>query len=141
MKKLRLLSLLLATIALGAPARAEDLSQTLPVAGGGRLVIELDRGAVEVVTHSDPNVRIHAEAHGLGASSVHFEVVRDGNDVVLRARAEAWIDWLSTGPRLRVQAWVPASFEVVCASDRALVTRRDDVELSYPTRHIDASIR
>ena len=56
--------------------------------------------------------------------------------MVLRARTEAWLEWLSSGPRLSVQVWVPPSFEVVCASEHALVTRRDAVELSYPTRAI-----
>lgn len=141
MHKLPLLSLLFALIALASPARAEGLSQTLPVAGPGRLVIELDRGSVEVVAHHEPNVRVSAEAHGLGASSVHFEVVRDGRDVVLRARTEAWLDWLSSGPSLSVHVWVPASFEVVSTSERALVTLRDAVEISYPTRAIGNATR
>jgi hypothetical protein len=133
MLRIPLLCALLVSCLLGTPARAEGLSQTLPAAGPGRLIIQLDRGSVDVVTHSDPNVQIRADAHGLGASSVHFEIVRDGNDVVLRARSEAWLEWLSTGPRLSVQVWVPAEFEVVCANENTLVTRRDAVELSYPT--------
>jgi hypothetical protein len=141
MHKLPLLSLLFALLALGAPAGAESLTQTLPVSGPGRLIVELDRGSVEIVTHHEPNVHVSAEAHGLGASSVHFEVVRDGRDVVLRARTEAWLEWLSSGPRLSVHVQVPASFEVVCASDRALVTRRDAVEISYPTRAIGNATR
>jgi len=136
MLRISFLLTLLALFVIGSAAGAEELSQTIPVAGPGRLIIELDRGSVDVVTHSDPNVHVRAAAHGLGASSVAFEVVRDGNDVVLRARTEAWLEWLSSGPRLSVQVWVPASFEIVCASERALVTRRDAVELSYPTRAI-----
>jgi hypothetical protein len=134
MHKLLLLTLLLPGLALAAPAGAEGLTQTLPVSGPGRLVLELDRGSVEVITHREANVHVRAAARGLGASSVHFELVRDGKDVVLRARSEAWLDWLSSGPSLSVHVWIPASFEVVCASERALVTRRDAVELSYPTR-------
>jgi len=132
MHKPLLLSLLLTLLA--APAFGEGLNQTLPVSGPGRLVIEIDRGSVEVVPHREPNVHVEAEANGLGASSVHFEVVRDGRDVILRARTEAWLEWLSSGPRLDVHVWVPASFEVVSSSDRALVTLRDAVEISYPTR-------
>ena len=141
MRKLTLLPLLLALLAFGAPARAEDLAQTLPVAGPGRLVIELERGDVEVVTHHEASVHVRAAAHGLGASAVHFEVVRDGRDVVLRARSEAWLDWLSSGPRLSVHVWVPASFEVVSTSERALVTLRDSAQLSYPTRSIGNATR
>ena len=90
-----------------APAGAEDLTQTLPVARPGRLRIELDRGSVDVLTHPESSVHVEATAHGLGASSVAFEVVREGDDVVLRARTEAWIDWLSSGPRLSVQVLIP----------------------------------
>lgn len=141
MRQLPLLSLLLAWLALAAPAGADALTETLPVAGPGRLVIELDRGSVDVVTHTLPNVHVNAEARGLGANGVHFEVVREGRDVVLRARTEEWIDWLSSGPRLAVQVEVPASFEVVCASAHTLVTRRDAVEISYPTRAIGNATR
>ena len=141
MHKLPLLTLLLPWLALAAAAGAEDVSQTLPVSGPGRLVLELDRGNVEVITHREASVHVRAVAHGVGSSSVHFEVVRDGKDVVLRARSEAWLDWLSSGPSVSVHVWVPASFEVVCASERALVTRRDDVELSYPTRAIGNATR
>jgi hypothetical protein len=119
--------------ALAAPAGAEDLTQTIAVAGPGRLRVELDRGSVEVLTHDEPVVSVLAEARGLGASSVEFEVVRDGSDVVLRARTEEWVDWLSSGPRLRAVVFVPPFFEVVSASQHALVTRRDAVELSTAT--------
>ena len=134
MHKPSLLPLLFMLFCLAAPASAEGLTQTLPVSGPGRLVIELDRGSVEVVTHREPNVHVDARANGLGASAVHFEVVRDGRDVILRARTEAWLEWLSSGPRLDVHVWVPASFEVVSSSERALVTLRDAGQLSYPTR-------
>ena len=42
---------------------------------------------------------------------------------------------------LDVQVEVPASFEVVCADGRTLVTRRDAVEISYPTRAIGNAAR
>ena len=56
--------------------------------------------------------------------------------MVLRARTEEWIEWLSSGPRLSVLVFIPPYFEVVCSSDHALITRRDAVELSYPTRAV-----
>lgn len=132
---MRWYSLLLipALLALALPAGAEDLTQTLPVSRPGRLRIELDRGSIDVLTHAEASVHVQAEARGLGASSVDFEVVRDGDDVVLRARTEEWIEWLSAGPRLAVLVSIPPFFEVVNESRHALITRRDAVELSYPT--------
>jgi len=131
-----LLLVFLGLFALAATAGAEPLTQTIPVARPGRLRIELDRGSIEVLTHPDSSVHVQAEARGLGASSVAFEVVREGDDVVLRARTEAWLEWLSSGPRLSVLVFIPPFFEVVNESDHALITRRDAVELSYPTRAV-----
>jgi hypothetical protein len=130
------LLLLLALLALAVPAGAEDLTQTVPVSRPGRLRIQLDRGSVDVMTHAEASVFVQAEAHGLGASGVAFEAVREGDDVVLRARTEDWVDWLSAGPLLAVQVSIPPFFEVVNESEHALVTRRESVELSYPTRAV-----
>jgi hypothetical protein len=136
MRRLPLLLMLLWLLALAGPAGAESFAESLQVGQAGRLRLEIDRGSVEVVTHREANVHVRAEARGLGASSVRFELIRDGNDVVLRARTDEWLEWLSEGPRLDVLVWIPEHLEVVCASERALVTRRDAVELSYPTRAI-----
>jgi hypothetical protein len=129
--------LLLAAI----PAQAEEFDQSVPVRGPGRLRLELDRGSVDVRTHREPNVQIHADVRGLGASSIRFEAALEGSDVVLRSRREAWLDWLSSGPTVQIQVWVPASFDIECASRNVLVTRRDAVEISYPTRAIGQRAR
>ena len=136
MRRIPLILSLVCLVGLALPAGAEDFTQTIPVARPGRLRVELDRGSVDVLTHPDASVHVRAEARGLGASSVDFEVVREGDDVVLRARTEEWIEWLSSGPRLSVLVFIPPFFEVVSSSDHALITRRDTVELSYPTRAV-----
>jgi hypothetical protein len=130
----KLLPLLLLAIAL--PASADPFSGSLRALKAERLRIEIDRGSVDVFTHADASVHVQADSRGLGASSVRFELVREGRDVVLRARTEEWLEWLSEGPRLNVVVWIPEHLEVVCASEHALVTRRSAVELSYPTRAI-----
>lgn len=136
MRRIPLFVFALALLALAAPAGAEDLTQTVPVAHPGRLRVELDYGSVDVLTHPQASVHVEATARGLGASGVAFEVVREGDDLVLRARSEAWIEWLSSGPRLSVLVFIPPFFEVVNESDHALITRRDAAELSYPTRAV-----
>ncbi len=135
-RRLKHFLVLLGLLALAAPAGAEQFTQSIPVARPGKLRIELDRGSVEVLTHPDASVHVRAEARGLGANGVAFEVVREGDDVVLRARTEEWIEWLSSGPRLSLLVFIPPYFEVVNSSDHALITRRNAVELSYPTRAV-----
>jgi len=136
MRRIPILLTLVCLLALSAPAGAEEFSETVAVARPGRLRVELDRGSVEVLTHPESSVHVSAEARGLGANGVAFELVREGDDVVLRARTEEWIEWLNAGPRLNVLVFVPPDFEVVSSSTHALITRRGAVELSYPTRAV-----
>lgn len=133
MRRILLSLSLLLLMALALPAAGEDLTQDVAVARPGRLRVELDRGSIEVLTHASASVHVEATARGLGASSVDFEVVREGDDVVLRARTEDWIELLSSGPRVSVLVFIPPYFEVVNQSQHALITRRDLAELSYPT--------
>jgi hypothetical protein len=57
-------------------------------------------------------VRIEAQARGVGASGVHFDAHADGRDVVLTGRAEPWVAFLRSTPRVRVRAFVPAAWTV-----------------------------
>jgi hypothetical protein len=99
--------LLLALLALPALARADGLERSVAIVPGERLRIELARGDVDVFTHDAPEVRIEARARGLGASGVEFLLTREAGEIVLRSRAERWLDWLASGPRVSVRAWVP----------------------------------
>jgi len=98
-----MLSLLFATAA-GADG---DLVASHPLAEGAALRIELDRGSVEVRTHDLAGVRVEARARGLGASAIHFALAEEGDDLVLTGGAEAWLTWMSDGPRVNVLAFVP----------------------------------
>src|SRR5262245_51363026 len=106
---LRFLLLLAALSALVAPrlAEADELERSIEVEPGERLRIELARGDVDVFTHDAPEVRIEARARGLGASGVEFFVTREDGQIVLRSRAERWLEWLASGPSVSVRAWVP----------------------------------
>ena len=100
---------ILLIVVLVAPglARADELERSIAVAPGERLRIELARGDVDVFTHDGAEVRIEARARGLGASGVEFFVTREPGEIVLRSRAERWLEWLASGPRVTVRAWVP----------------------------------
>ncbi len=99
--------LLFAVLVAPGLARADELEQSIAVAPGERLRIELARGDVDVFTHDAAEVRIEARARGFGASGVEFFVTREPGLIVLRSRAERWLDWLGSGPRVSVRAWVP----------------------------------
>ncbi len=101
-----------ACFALAAGASAEGLEQSFPASEGGRLRIALDFGQVDVVTVEAEEVRIEAQARGVGASGVHFDARAEGRDVVLTGRAEPWVAWLRSTPRVRVRAFVPTAWVV-----------------------------
>jgi len=98
--------LLFALLAAGS-AFADELEQSIAIAPGERLRIELSRGDVDVFTHDAAEVRIEARASGVGASGVGFLLTREAGEVVLRSRDERWLEWLASGPSVTVRAWVP----------------------------------
>jgi hypothetical protein len=93
-------------------ASAGDLAEEIPVASGGTLKVELDRGSVEIRSRDAAAIRIRAGARGLGASSVHFSVDARGGDVTLTGSHDAWVDWMTVGPTVSVRAWVPRDCSV-----------------------------
>lgn len=101
---------MLLAVALGS--RADELERSFPAQEGGRLRIALDFGQVDVVPVAAEEVRLEAQARGVGASGVHFDAHTEGRDVVLTGRAEPWVAWLQSMPRIRVRAFVPASWAV-----------------------------
>jgi len=105
--------------AFAASAGAESLDQSFPASEGGRLRIALDYGQVDVVPVDAEEVRIEAQARGVGASGVHFDARTEGRDVVLTSRAEPWVAFLNSTPRVRVRAFVPAAWAVDLAEASA----------------------
>src|SRR5262245_1670350 len=93
-------------------ASAYEFARELAVAPGGTLRIALDRGSVDVLTHDSDAVRVDALARGVGASSVHFELAPEGDNVVLTGATDAWLAFLETGPTVRVSVWVPRLYGV-----------------------------
>ena len=100
-------------IALSSSSKADELEQTFPAADGGRLRIALDFGQVEVVSVESQEVRIEARSRGVGASGVHFDTRSEDGVLVLTGRAEPWVVWLRSQPRVLVRAFVPASWSIV----------------------------
>jgi len=129
--------LLLAVLVAPGFARADELERSIAVAPGERLRIELARGDVDVFTHDGAEVRIEARARGLGASGVEFFVTREPGEIVLRSRAERWLEWLASGPRVTVRAWVPRHLGLAVETTGHVAARDGGVVLvpAVPAAH------
>lgn len=95
-----------------SPALAGDLARSFAAGSGGRLVIALDFGSVDVVRHDGDEVRIEATSRGVGASGVRFAAHSDGSDVFLAGDAEPWVHFMHSQPGVRVRAQVPEDYRV-----------------------------
>ena len=105
--KLRSAVLLLGALALPLVAVAEEFRQSVRVAPGGRLEVDLDSGSVEVETDDEPVVSVQAFAEGWGADSKEFELESDGTNARLRGHGRSWLS-----PRVRVRITVPERYDV-----------------------------
>jgi hypothetical protein len=134
---MRLRIAFLALLVVPQLARADGLDRSLAVGPGERLRIELVRGDVDVFTHDEPEVRIEARARGLGASGVEFFVTREPGEIVLRSRAERWLEWLDSGPSVRVRAWVPRHLGLAVETSGHVAARDGGVLLvpAVPAAH------
>jgi hypothetical protein len=110
------------SLATAPPAAAAELNESFPVGPGGTLRMNLDRGRISVQRHDAHEVRIEAHARGLTAFLGGFTAHRTGNDVTLEG-VFSWsfllVPW---GPRVRVDAWVPADYSVALDTRGGAIT-------------------
>jgi hypothetical protein len=112
-------ALLIALPWLGCLA-GEDSEERVPVARGGLLEVDLDRGvglrpdegSLVVHSHDADEVRVVVEATEWGASGVRFRVDRQGDTVRVIGRVGGAASWLFGGPRVEVRIWVPREFSL-----------------------------
>lgn len=100
------------SVALPAVAFAGELEERFLAQPGGALRIDMASGFVEVIVHELDEIRIEAVARGVGAGGVRFHTRTAGDDVLLAAVAEPWLDLLQSGPGIRVRVWAPSGFRV-----------------------------
>jgi hypothetical protein len=95
------------------PIRVEEiLEEHVPVAPGGTLFLDLERGSVEVTEQDRDEVYIRAEARGWGAHLVSFQLDRKGDDLELEADIDSWLALLFPGTRTQVHVEVPPDYSV-----------------------------
>ena len=121
MMRILAIGILLAALAPGASAG--ELATYFPAGAAESLRIDLDFGEVDLVPHDAPEIRIVAEARGLGASSVHFAAHVVGDTIVVTGDAEPWVELLQGLPSVRVRAWVPRHIDVEVRRRPAPATR------------------
>jgi hypothetical protein len=117
----------LALFALAATARAgveDKITKSYEVAPGGRLVVEVDRGSIEVRTtdRGSVDIEILRQARGRAARAEQVlkdhvvTTTRDGNQVEVRAEytGPSWSGWFGHSPDLQVNYvfTIPKNFEV-----------------------------
>ena len=102
----------------------DDLHHTFNASPGGRLVIDADRGAIEISTGGDETVQVAVLRRVTRGSATKAQQViaahkvtfdQDGATVIVRARLESGIkSWGSWGSRLRVRyvVTVPRRFDL-----------------------------
>lgn len=113
-------------LGLALPAWGGELDRSFAVASGGKLIIALDFGSVDVERHEGDQIHIEARSRGVGASSVHFATRTEGRDVYFAGDAEPWVRWLNSAPGVRVRARVPEGVQVrVDAPSRVDVSGAD----------------
>jgi hypothetical protein len=132
-----ILRALLVGMLVAAPAVAGDFEGEIPVERQATLRIALERGDVSVVTHELETLRLEASARGSGASAIHFEVRQDTAGWVFESRAEPWLRWLSTGPRVNVRAWVPRAVALEIETTGRILTTDSGVSVSLPARQAE----
>jgi hypothetical protein len=122
------------------PGAADELVRAVDARGHERLRIALEVGNVEVVAWDGDRVRLEARAHGVGAGGVRFLLREDDAGLVLESRREAWLEWLSAGPRVLVRAWVPRRLRLDVETRGRIVTRDAGVARSFPARSAPVSL-
>ncbi len=100
---------LLCCLPLAARA-AEDFEDEVEARSGGRLRVDLDAGSLEIEGHDEPVVRVDAQASGMGARNVDFELEGEGGEVRLSSDRSGFA--LFGGAQVRVRVRVPHRFSL-----------------------------
>lgn len=96
---------------LDLPISAEEhLEERVPVAPGGTLYLDMDRGSVRVSTHDRAEVEVRGSARGWGSHLVLFHLDRRGDDIELEVDVDRWLAALLFGTRIRVDVRVPREY-------------------------------
>lgn len=117
------------TLAIAVPRLHADIEEvrtnSFPVAPGGRLVMEVDRGSIDVQGTQDASVQVVVTRKAVARSDARARELleahevkcrHDGNQVEVRARMlrESWGSWFRGGQNLQVryQVSVPSKFDL-----------------------------
>lgn len=111
----------------------EIMRETVDVSAGGTLIVELDHGNVEIVSHAADTVRIDAVATGISSFFYDFELETFDDEVRLIGDLAFWRIRLLPRPKVNVRVWVPREYSL------DLRTTRGSVDVSQIEGEVDVS--
>ncbi len=89
-------------------ATADDFEETIAVAYGGTLKIDLPGGSIDVDTHDEEFVEIDADVTG----GMELEITKDGDTVTVQGYSRGGLFGFLQFGRIRVHARVPEEFHL-----------------------------
>lgn len=122
-------------------AGAQDYRHSIAAEPGGRLLVDLDTGSVEIEGTSDDEIEVEARATNWGpfAREMQFELSGDGSETVFRGMLESWRAGLG-GPSVRVRIKVPEEHVVDVRTRGGSIELKDiqgDVNLRTNGGHLE----
>jgi hypothetical protein len=101
------------------------LFETLAVAPGGTLFVDLDCGSVHIESQEAAEVAVRAEAETLLGGDALFTLSRQGNDVVVEGDVHGGLSWLACARKVRVRVRVPRDWSVDVRTRGGRIRARD----------------
>lgn len=90
----------------------EELVETIPVQPGGTFFVQLARGAVDIESHDENEIRLVARATGLHGHRAGFSLAHTDRGVHLDMALDGWLSSMLAPPKVRVLARVPRDYSV-----------------------------
>lgn len=104
------LAIIAACLAASCGASEVAFEKSVGAEPGGKLVVELERGSVEVRTHAAREVRVEAHARGEDAGRVSFALESSGAEVEFTSEVGLGLPLFPEGLEVEASIWIPQDF-------------------------------
>ena len=103
---------IVSVLGLACGASEVRFEESVTAEPGGKMVVELAYGEVEVRTHAASEVRVVAVARGENAGRVEFSLERDGPEVEFTSEIGLGLPLFPSTSDVVCQVWIPEDFEL-----------------------------